>query len=184
MADVLEAPQIYEAYLLLSEYLCKKDAGIVLSFYETLDSVLDENEGNSSLKESSIDYALLFKMIQNLYHHCTVDDVTIHIKEGFQGKVAEVSGFSSMLRRLRTMYKCFLYEKQLSIKERAWLATTLLYFISPIDLVPDYSIPYGYIDDSIVVGFVFYKLFTLLKKYTEVDSLQTHSNETVYDLSR
>lgn len=182
ISDVLGTPQVYEAYLLLNEYLLKKDIVSVLAFYEILDSVLDANEKNTTRTEASIDYPLLSKMIQNLYHHCLAVDVTNYLKTGFLSKLSEVSGFSVMIMRVRAMYQCFLYDQQLlSIKDRAWLATALLYFISTIDLIPDYLVPYGYIDDNVVVGFVFYKLFPLLKKYAEMDSLQTNFNETIHD---
>ena len=36
-------------------------------------------------------------------------------------------------------------------RELAIIGGALLYFISPIDIIPDYIFPIGYLDDAIVV---------------------------------
>ena len=47
----------------------------------------------------------------------------------------------------------------------AGIVLTLAYIISPIDLIPDYIIGIGQIDDAAVVGFCLYLLRKDLKKY-------------------
>ncbi|WP_018132237.1 DUF1232 domain-containing protein [Effusibacillus pohliae] len=168
MADVLEAPQIYQAYLLLQEYLKKKDAVSILAFYQVLDLLVENrNTFVHNAEEPAIDYSLLYKMLKNLHRYCLAKDVSVHVREGFVSKLVEVSGFGTMIERLKLMYQCFMHGRQLSAGDRAWLATGLLYFISPLDLIPDYLVPYGYLDDSIVVGFIFSELGSILEKYRD-----------------
>ena len=49
----------------------------------------------------------------------------------------------------------------------AGIVFTLVYIISPIDLIPDYIIGIGQIDDAVVVGFCVYLLRKDLRKYKE-----------------
>jgi uncharacterized membrane protein YkvA (DUF1232 family) len=65
------------------------------------------------------------------------------------------------------MYLCFFLSSNLTITDRAWLAAALLYFINPIDLIPDFIIGGGYTDDAIVAGFIFLKLSTVLHSYMD-----------------
>ena len=44
---------------------------------------------------------------------------------------------------------------------------TLIYIVSPIDLIPDYLIGLGQIDDVALLGFSLYFLEKELKKYKE-----------------
>lgn len=80
-------------------------------------------------------------------------------------KLTQVYGFTEMVSRLKLMYECFMHHDLLTRRERALLAAALLYFISPLDLIPDYLLPYGYIDDAVVVGFVFHKLNSVLMRF-------------------
>ena len=49
----------------------------------------------------------------------------------------------------------------------AGIVFTLAYVISPIDLIPDYIIGIGQIDDAAVVGFCLYLLRKDVRKYKE-----------------
>jgi uncharacterized membrane protein YkvA (DUF1232 family) len=70
-----------------------------------------------------------------------------------------------MIQQLRAMYLCFFHSTNLSKADRAWLAAALLYFINPIDLIPDFIVGGGYTDDAIVTGFIFLKLSKVLVSY-------------------
>ncbi|UOF90299.1 DUF1232 domain-containing protein [Fodinisporobacter ferrooxydans] len=162
LAQALEAPSLLEAYRLLQEYSTNNDPATALLFYESVDRVSNEDGAKEPITEPEIDYRLLYQILTKLYRSCLSHDVSTQVKDGFLSKLAQVRGFGEMLERLKIMYHCFLFGKSVSVQDRAWLAVAILYFISPIDLIPDYLLPYGYIDDSMVVGFVFYKLHSLL----------------------
>lgn len=44
---------------------------------------------------------------------------------------------------------------------------SLVYFVSPIDLIPDFIIGIGLFDDAIVIGYVFKQVIRDLEKYSE-----------------
>lgn len=54
----------------------------------------------------------------------------------------------------------------------------LLYFISPLDLVPDFLVGLGFLDDAVILGFVFKKVTKELEKYQAWKSLSTSKEDS------
>ena len=76
--------------------------------------------------------------------------------------IGDLKLFVSLIKDYRSgAYKKFPF---LSV---AGIVFTLAYIISPIDLIPDYIIGIGQIDDAVVVGFCLYLLRKDLRKYKE-----------------
>ena len=73
------------------------------------------------------------------------------------------------LRLLFPLIKDFLKGtyRDVSIKSFLIFAVTLAYIISPIDLIPDYIIGLGQIDDAAILGFGLYLLEKDLIKYKQ-----------------
>jgi len=57
--------------------------------------------------------------------------------------------------------------KKFPFLSAAGIVFTLVYIISPIDLIPDYIIGLGQIDDAAIVGLCLYLLKKDLKKYKQ-----------------
>ena len=57
--------------------------------------------------------------------------------------------------------------RDVSIKSIVIFAVALIYIIIPIDLIPDYLIGLGQIDDAAILGFSLYFLEKELRKYKE-----------------
>ncbi len=55
--------------------------------------------------------------------------------------------------------------RDVSVKSIVIFAVALAYIISPIDLIPDYIIGLGQIDDAVILGFSLYFLEKDLRKY-------------------
>ena len=57
--------------------------------------------------------------------------------------------------------------RNISAKSMIIFIITLAYVISPIDLIPDYIIGFGQIDDAVILGLGLYFLEKDLRKYKE-----------------
>ena len=57
--------------------------------------------------------------------------------------------------------------RDVSVKSIVIFVVALAYIISPIDLIPDYIIGLGQIDDAVILGFSLYFLEKDLRKYKE-----------------
>lgn len=57
------------------------------------------------------------------------------------------------------------------------ILAALLYFISPLDLVPDFLVGLGFLDDAVILGFVFKKVTKELEKYQEWKRLSTSKED-------
>jgi len=47
------------------------------------------------------------------------------------------------------------------------IVASLLYFISPVDFIPDFLVGVGFIDDAFILGFVYKQVAKDLEKYQE-----------------
>jgi uncharacterized membrane protein YkvA (DUF1232 family) len=57
--------------------------------------------------------------------------------------------------------------RDISAKSMVIFVVALAYIISPIDLIPDYIIGFGQIDDAVILGLALYFLEKDLRKYKE-----------------
>jgi len=75
------------------------------------------------------------------------------IMSKFEDKIKKLSSVGPFIDQLTDMFRRF-RDKQGPLKERLLIGSALLYFIATIDLIPDYLLPIGYIDDAIAVSLV------------------------------
>ena len=75
------------------------------------------------------------------------------VTEKFESKLNEITGQGSFLERLKYFYNRYT-ERDGSKRELMLIGSVLLYFILPMDAIPDYLFPVGYIDDAIVAQIV------------------------------
>ena len=55
--------------------------------------------------------------------------------------------------------------REIPTRSVVMIIATILYFVSPIDMVPDFIIGFGIIDDAAVIGFTLKQISTDLEKY-------------------
>lgn len=75
------------------------------------------------------------------------------------------------LSRLSSAYLTGKY-KDISTKSLSLIAFGLLYFISPIDIIPDYIIPFGFMDDAFVLGWVIKQITGELTKFRSWERIE------------
>ncbi|MBS4536660.1 DUF1232 domain-containing protein [Clostridium sp. D2Q-14] len=67
-----------------------------------------------------------------------------------------IKGFSDDLKTLIDMFKSFISGEYKSISKKTIITIVagLLYFVNPLDVVPDFILYAGYIDDALVFSFI------------------------------
>ncbi len=134
-------------------------------------------------KETPISAAQQQKLEQELFaraQRVTREDEKVVVEE-LPEKVAKVLDsvnqrlpvVKNLLGKVKTLY-AMLRDKEFAM---AWSSKTmiiagLLYFISPIDLLPDYIPVLGYIDDAFVISIVMNAIAS------EIERFQEHKAET------
>ncbi|KOP80312.1 DNA-binding protein [Lysinibacillus sp. FJAT-14745] len=84
------------------------------------------------------------------------------ILKDFDEKIKSVGSIGPFISKLRELYEKFTLGKG-TLFELTVIGSTLLYFIIPVDVIPDYLFPIGYLDDAIAVQLT---TKALLKKIT------------------
>ncbi|MFB7159113.1 MULTISPECIES: helix-turn-helix domain-containing protein [unclassified Lysinibacillus] len=72
------------------------------------------------------------------------------ILKDFDEKIKSVGSIGPFISKLKELYEKFSSGKG-TIFELTIIGSTLLYFIIPVDVIPDYLFPIGYLDDAIAV---------------------------------
>jgi uncharacterized membrane protein YkvA (DUF1232 family) len=70
----------------------------------------------------------------------------------------------NLLRKAMTAFK-YLFDPSIPLSKKAWILASLLYLISPLDLMPDPMPGIGFIDDIGIVLLVILMMSNRLKKY-------------------
>jgi uncharacterized membrane protein YkvA (DUF1232 family)/predicted XRE-type DNA-binding protein len=88
----------------------------------------------------------------------------------FEEKLQAVGSIGPSIDHLKEMYLKFSMMRG-SVCELALIGAALMYFISPVDLIPDYIFPIGYLDDAIAVKMVLELLSKVLLNGTKASKL-------------
>ena len=68
------------------------------------------------------------------------------------------------LRYLRYCFR-YLFDTEVPFSKKIWILLVVLYFISPIDLVPDLIPGLGFLDDLLILVLSLNKLLRVLEEY-------------------
>ena len=75
------------------------------------------------------------------------------ILDGFEKKLQNTGSGGPYIGQLKELYLKY-RTKKASPAELALIGSALIYFIMPMDLIPDYLFPVGYLDDALAIQFV------------------------------
>lgn len=73
-----------------------------------------------------------------------------HILQEFQNKLQKMNSTGPFITQLKTMYSRF-SAKEGTAREMALIGAALLYFIITTDMIPDYLMPIGLLDDALIM---------------------------------
>lgn len=89
------------------------------------------------------------------------------ILKEFDGKIQELRSSGPFIQQLKEMFERY-RSKRGTAAELAFIGSALIYFILPVDCIPDYLFPIGYLDDAVAVNLVMGLRFDRSKE-TELD---------------
>ena len=75
------------------------------------------------------------------------------ILDGFEKKLQNIGSGGPYIGQLKELYLKYRLKKA-SPAELALIGSALIYFIMPMDLIPDYLFPIGYLDDALAIQLV------------------------------
>lgn len=78
------------------------------------------------------------------------DEGSSSILQEFEGKLKSVGSVGPLINQMKHLFDKFRFRKG-TPRELALIGSVLLYFIIPIDVIPDYLFAVGYLDDAVAV---------------------------------
>lgn len=117
--------------------------------------------------------------IEQMLHNkakCVTDEDIKKIHNEMDEKLRKVKGGSNVvvkfIKRAKLLYDMLLdKEFKLEWSSKAVIIAALLYFISPIDVLPDFIPGIGYIDDAFMLVIVYNTLENEIKKFITLKNL-------------
>jgi uncharacterized membrane protein YkvA (DUF1232 family)/transcriptional regulator with XRE-family HTH domain len=90
------------------------------------------------------------KKLENYGLYSQTEEGRNTILNSFEEKIVNVGSIGPFISRLKELYERFCLGKDTSF-ELVLIGSALLYFIIPVDVIPDYIFPIGYLDDAIAI---------------------------------
>ncbi|PTM59715.1 uncharacterized membrane protein YkvA (DUF1232 family) [Desmospora activa DSM 45169] len=84
---------------------------------------------------------------------------------GLDRKAKRVGGIAQVAKKWKALYRYFRDPKTSWVK-KALAVAALLYFIMPMDIIPDYLVVMGYLDDLTLAAFVWRALSKELEHFS------------------
>ncbi|MFC5589863.1 helix-turn-helix domain-containing protein [Sporosarcina soli] len=114
---------------------------------------VDEIQGvleSSNIYDNQFSIERVEQKLENYGLFSQTDEGKNTILKEFDEKLQKVGGVGPFINELKGYYKKFTSGKSTSF-ELVLIGSVLLYFIIPVDVIPDYLFPIGYLDDALAV---------------------------------
>ncbi|WHY84539.1 helix-turn-helix domain-containing protein [Neobacillus novalis] len=108
---------------------------------------------SSNLYDKKFSIASVEQQLANYQQYTETEEGKETILKGFEDKLQKVGSIGPFISNLKDMFERFRLRKG-TPRELALIGAALLYFILPVDVIPDYIFPIGYLDDAIAVQLV------------------------------
>ena len=93
------------------------------------------------------------------------------IRKKRKGKYGNPNYFNAIFnffKRISVLYK-YLLDKEVSIFKKIMVVAMIIYVISPLDVIPEAVLGFGFIDDAMIAIYVISSISKELDKYIEVN---------------
>jgi uncharacterized membrane protein YkvA (DUF1232 family) len=105
---------------------------------------------SSNVYDNQFSMADVEQKLENYGLYAQTEEGKNTILKGFDEKIQNVGSIGPFISKLKELYEKFTLGKG-TLFELTLIGSTLLYFIIPVDVIPDYLFPIGYLDDAIAV---------------------------------
>ncbi len=105
---------------------------------------------SSNIYDNQFSIERVEQKLENYGLFSQTDEGKNTILKEFEEKLQKVGGVGPFINELKAYYKKFTSGKSTSF-ELVLIGSVLLYFIIPVDVIPDYLFPIGYLDDALAV---------------------------------
>lgn len=149
MAECLEVP-IMELFQAAGYPVEKKpDSDDIYSSLDNIQKILE----SSNLLEHPFSIEQLESELEKYQQFAETVEGEETIRKNFGEKLGKLGSIGPFISRLKDMFETFI-SKKATAHQLAIMGSALLYFIVPVDVIPDYIFPIGYLDDAIAVHLV------------------------------
>ncbi|MFF2448695.1 helix-turn-helix domain-containing protein [Neobacillus sp. NPDC058068] len=108
---------------------------------------------SSNLYDKKFSIASVEQQLAHYEQYTQTEEGKETILNSFEDKLQKVGSIGPFISNLKDMFERFRLRKG-TPRELALIGAGLLYFILPVDVIPDYIFPIGYLDDAIAVQLV------------------------------
>lgn len=150
-ADCLEVP-ITELFVASGFPIKQKQANQHSELHISVDRIQDILE-SSNLYNKNFTIASVEQQLAYYEQYAQTEEGKETILNRFEEKLKMVGSIGPFIIQLKDMYEKFCLKKG-TPRELILIASALLYFILPVDVIPDYIFPFGYLDDAVAVQIV------------------------------
>lgn len=108
----------------------------------------------------------IFRMLKILTERAKTREGKQKVEMEFNEKLKASKGIDGLINKLRVMYRYFM-DPEVPIYKKAIIGAILLYFINPMDVIPDIVPVGGFIDDTVLILYGWNLLKGELDKYID-----------------
>lgn len=151
-ADILDIP--FADLFTAAGYPIKKRQEKVYSddIYTSVESIQDILE-SSNLYNKKFTIESVEEQLKKYEQFSRTEEGKETILKSFEKKLEKLGSIGPFISNLKDMFEKFRLMKA-SPRHLAIMGGALVYFILPVDVIPDYIFPIGYLDDAIAVQIV------------------------------
>ncbi|MED1204425.1 helix-turn-helix domain-containing protein [Heyndrickxia acidicola] len=107
----------------------------------------------SELYEKNFTIGSVKQKLEEYKGYVQTNEGTQTILNKFESKLQSIGAIGPFISQLKGMYERFRLRQGTPV-ELILIGAALLYFISPVDVIPDYIFPIGYLDDAMAVQII------------------------------
>lgn len=105
------------------------------------------------LVHTNVSVQVIEQQLANYELYSQTDEGSSSILQEFEGKLKGVGSIGPLINQMKYLFEKFRLRKG-TATELALMGSALLYFIIPVDAIPDYLFAVGYLDDAIAVQLI------------------------------